>query len=159
MALLTSLLGLFGTALALPGCARTPKTPAVPITEVQQISFSKQGMARTAITNRTIRRTDQGAEIVLELWDGEEPDSVYPADASILQEARELLETYDAGNWNGFKGSNRAVLDGESFGFYVEFTDGSTISAYGTNSFPPHYQEVYSVLWDLTAPAQEAYEL
>ena len=62
MALLTSLLGLFGAALALPGCARTPKTPAVPITEVQQISFSKQGMARTAITNRTIRRTDQGAE-------------------------------------------------------------------------------------------------
>lgn len=121
--------------------------------------FSKQGMARTAITNRTIRRTDQGAEIVLELWDGEEPDSVYPADASILQEARELFETYDAGNWNGFKGSNRAVLDGESFGFYVEFTDGSTISAYGTNSFPPHYQEVYSALWDLTAPAQEAYEL
>ena len=159
MALLTSLHGHNGTALALPGCARTPKTPAVPITEVQQISFSKQGMARTAITNRTIRRTDQGAEIVLELWDGEEPDSVYPADASILQEARELLETYDAGNWNGFKGSNRAVLDGESFGFYVEFTDGSTISAYGTNSFPPHYQEVYSVLWDLTAPAQEAYEL
>ncbi len=92
MALLTSLLGLFGAALALPGCARTPKTPAAPITEVQQISFSKQGMARTAITNRTIRRTDQGAEIVLELWDGEEPDSVYPADASILQEARELLD-------------------------------------------------------------------
>lgn len=29
----------------------------------------------------------------------------------------------------------------------------------GLNSFPPHYQEVYSVLWDLTAPAQEAYEL
>ena len=82
MALLTSLLGLFGAALALPGCARTPKTPAVPITEVQQISFSKQGMARTAITNRTIRRTDQGAEIVLELWDGEEPLTVRAANES-----------------------------------------------------------------------------
>ena len=158
IALLTSLLGLFGAALALPGCAKTPKAPSVPITEVQQISFSQQGMARTAITNRTIRRTDQGAEIVLELWDGEEADSVYLADASVLQEVRELLETYDVGGWNGFKGSNRMALDGDSFGFYVEFTDGSTISAYGTNSFPPHYQDVYSALWDLTAPAQEAYE-
>lgn len=78
--------------------------------------------------------------------------------ASVLQEVRELLEAYDVGSWNGFKGSNRMALDGESFGFYVEFTDGSVISAYGTNSFPPHYQEVYSALWDLTAPAQEAYE-
>ena len=152
MAFLASLLGI---TLAMPGCTRTPKASSVPITEVQKISFSQQGMARAAITNRIIRRTDQGAEIVLELWDGEEPDSVYPTDASVLQEARELLETYDVGSWNGFKGSNRAVLDGESFGFYVEFTDGSTISAYGTNSFPPHYREVYSALWDLTAPAQE----
>ena len=156
MALFASLLGI---TLAMPGCARTPKAPPVPITEVQQISFSQQGMARTAITNRTIRRTDQGAEIVLELWDGEEPDFVFLADASVLQEVRKLLETYDVGSWNGFKGSNRAVLDGESFGFYVEFTDSSMISAHGTNSFPPHYREVYSALWDLTAPAQEAYEL
>ena len=155
MALFASLLGI---TLALPGCAGTPKEPSVPITEVQKISFSQQGMARTAITNRTIRRTDQGAEIVLELWDGEEPDSVYPADASVLQEVRELLETYDVGSWNEFKGSNRMALDGESFGFYVEFTDGSVISAYGTNAFPPHYQEVYSALLNLTAPAQEAYE-
>lgn len=155
-ALFTSLLGI---TLALPGCARTPKAPPVPITEVQQISFSQQGMARTAITNRTIRRTDQGAEIVLELWDGEEPDSVYPTDASVLQEVKALLETYDVGSWNGFKGDSRMALDGESFGFYVEFMDGSTISAYGTNSFPPHYREVYSALWNLTAPAQEAYEL
>ena len=156
MAFLASLLGI---TLAMPGCTRTPKASSVSITEVQKISFSQQGMARAAITNRIIRRTDQGAEIVLELWDGEEQDSVYPTDASVLQEARELLETYDVGSWNGFKGSNRAVLDGESFGFYVEFTDGSTISAYGTNSFPPHYREVYSALWDLTAPAQKAYGL
>lgn len=40
--------------------------------------------------------------------------------ASVLQEVRELLEAYDVGSWNGFKGSNRMALDGESFGFYVE---------------------------------------
>lgn len=117
MAFLASLLGI---TLAMPGCARTPKAPPVSITEVQQISFSRQGTARTAITNRTIRRTGQGAEIVLEFRDGEEPDSVHPADASVLQEVRELLEAYDVGSWNGFKGSNRMALDGESFGFYVE---------------------------------------
>ena len=155
IAFLASLLGI---TLAMPGCAKAPKAPSVPITEVQQVSFSRQGTARTAVTNRTIRRTGQGAEIVLELWDGEEPDYVCPADGSVLQEVKSLLETYDVGSWNGFKGSNRAALDGESFGFYAEFTDGSVISAYGTNAFPPHYQEVYSALWDLTAPAQEAYE-
>ena len=149
---------LLGILLTLLGCAKTPKASPVPITEVQQISFSQQGMARTAITNRTIRRADQGTEIVLELWDGEEPDYVFPVDSSVLEEVRRLLETYDVGSWNGFKGSNRMALDGESFGLYVEFTDGTTIQAYGTNSFPPHYQEVYSALWDLTAPAQEAYE-
>lgn len=155
----TFLASLLGITLALPGCARTPKTPAVPITEVQQISFSQQGMARTAITDRTIRRTTKGAEIVLELWEGEEPEYVFPTDSSVLEDVRTILETCDVGSWNGFKGSSRMALDGESFGFYVEFTDGSTIIAYGTNSFPPHYQEVYSALWDLTAPAQEACEL
>ena len=157
MALLTSLLGLLGITLAIPGCTKAPPAPPVPIAEVQQISFSQQGMARTAISNRTIRRTEQGAEIVLELWEGEEPDYIFPVEPSVLEEVRALLETYDVGSWNGFKGSNRMALDGDSFGLYVEFTDGSTISAYGTNSFPPHYQEVYSALWDLTAPAQEAF--
>lgn len=60
MAFLASLLGI---TLAMPGCTRTPKASSVPITEVQKISFSQQGMARAAITNRIIRRTDQGAEI------------------------------------------------------------------------------------------------
>ena len=155
MAFLASLLGI---TLAVPGCTKAPKAPSVPITEVQQVSFSRQGTARTAITNRTIHRTGQDAEIVLEIWEGEEPDCVFPVDSSVLEEVRVLLETYNAGSWNGFKGSNRMAPDGESFGFYVEFTDGSTISAYGTNAFPPHYQEVYNALWDLAAPAQEAYE-
>lgn len=147
--------------MQMPGLHQNAQSSSVPITEVQKISFSQQGMARAAITNRIIHRTDQGAEIVLELWDGEEPDSVYPTDASVLQEARELLETYDVGSWNGFKGSNRAVLGMVKASVStLNFTDGSTISAYGTNSIPNrHYREVYSALWDLTAPAQEAYEL
>lgn len=155
MAFLAPLLGMM---FLLPGCAKSPRTAAMPITEVQQVSFSQQGMARNVITNRTIRRTDSGAEIVLEIWDGQNPDYVYAVDAAMLEEVRELLETYNVGSWNGFRGSSRTVLDGESFGFYVQFTDGSTITAYGSNDFPTHYYKVYSALWDLTAPAQQAYE-
>ena len=81
---------------------------------------------------------------------------------------REILENVDLSQYGYVKDIPESQYvsapDGGSelyciVGFYVEFTDGSTISAYGTNSFPPHYQEVYSALWDLTAPAQEAYEL
>ena len=45
----------------------------------------------------------------------------------------------DVASWNGFVGSNPNVLDGYSFSFEAELSDGTTISASGTNASPEGY--------------------
>ena len=48
-------------------------------------------------------------------------------DASLMDQVREILEKYEVGNWNGFRGRDSLVLDGSSFSFHVSFTDGTSI--------------------------------
>ena len=47
------------------------------------------------------------------------------------------------------------VLDGSSFSFHVSFTDGTSISASGTNTFPKNQKKVFSELSTLIDPAVE----
>lgn len=156
MAFLASLLGI---TLAMPGAPERPKHLQFPSLRCRRSAFRNKGWH--ALQSPTGSSTVP-IKVQRSCWNS---GTVRSRILCILQMHRSckrpenfLRPTMSAAGTVS-KGSNRAVLDGESFGFYVEFTDGSTISAYGTNSFPPHYREVYSALWDLTAPAQEAYEL
>lgn len=54
------------------------------------------------------------------------------------------------------------ALDGSSFALFVQFTDGSSLSAQGTNNFPDNYSNVRREFNTLTseaiAPWQEEYK-
>lgn len=50
------------------------------------------------------------------------------------------LSRLNIARWDGFSGSSRA-LDGVSFRLALEYTDGRSVSASGSNSFPRSYRE------------------
>ncbi|MGM9991753.1 MAG: hypothetical protein ACI376_02745 [Candidatus Bruticola sp.] len=61
----------------------------------------------------------------------------------------QLLNDLKIKKWNGFKGSNPYVLDGDSFSFKCVLKDGTTITACGTNAQPPNLNRLSSTLYDL----------
>lgn len=85
-------------------------------------------------------------------WNYGGPSRVTSRKASVLwskadyEELCAKLHAFGVQRWNGFSKSNPNVLDGDSFSLNIELTDGSTITAYGSNAYPKNYQEVYKLL-------------
>lgn len=52
-----------------------------------------------------------------------------------------ILNQYNVASWDGFSSSDKDVLDGDSFNFYVT-TSNDGISASGYMKYPKHYKEV-----------------
>ena len=84
-----------------------------------------------------------------------EDEYLHMDDAKLMDRVREILETNEVGSWNGFHGNNFMVLDGGGFSMYVEFADGTTLSASGENYFPANYQTVASELTELIQPTKK----
>lgn len=73
-----------------------------------------------------------------------------------VEGSREMLEKLQrlAGgcgieDWDGFSKNCSYVLDGTSFSFSVELTDGRVIKANGTNRFPVHFWDFHDAIWEL----------
>ena len=84
--------------------------------------------------------------------DIEEKDviSEITGDAAFYSEISALLGNYDVASWDGFSGANPpGILDGESGGFDAVLSDGSTISAYGSNNFPKFFGTVMRKLQNM----------
>lgn len=67
-------------------------------------------------------------------------------DPSLSKELTQVVEDQGMKRWDGFRGSNPHVLDGESFSLIMEFADGTKVHASGENSFPDGYREASSRL-------------
>ena len=70
----------------------------------------------------------------------------------------EALETAAAGMaaWDGFRGSDPRVLDGESFSLTLAYADGTTVQASGENAFPEGYHEAAEALEAILRQVQRA---
>lgn len=62
-----------------------------------------------------------------------------------LKEIEAKLNEYHVGRWDGFKKSDKYVLDGDSFSFNLKFND-DEITAHGYMMWPNNYSEVKSYL-------------
>lgn len=130
---------------------------AVPITEIESISFTESTMEIPDISVSGIIRTQNGASVLLEV-DHQTREVEYPVNEEILDKAKDILEKYDMGKWNGYSGHNPMVLDGSSFSLLVRFTDGSSLSAHGNNNFPDHYSRAKSEFDGLTSDVVESWQ-
>ena len=73
------------------------------------------------VSYTTMTRENEGTRVQLELQYQYEYEKMM--DASLMDQVQKILETYDVGKWNGFRGNDSMVLDGSSFSFHVKFTD------------------------------------
>lgn len=137
-----------------PGSA---KGEQVEITDIQEIYYTRQESYVPEISSFTLTRTEEGACVTLGSGYSEE-EYVYPEDAGLLDKAKEILEKYEVGKWNGFHETDPMALDGSGFSLRVTFSDGTKISASGNNRFPENYDSFCSELGDLVAPAIEQWQ-
>ena len=101
-------------------------------------------------------RTDTGA--VLSYYDGDwtyneeadrEDSLLYriEGDEAFYEEMKALASECGVVKWDGFSKSNPNVLDGSSFSFSAELSDGRALSARGSNSFPKGFGDFTQALY------------
>lgn len=88
-------------------------------------------------------------------WSYETDDYEETRENETVLEGGEALYKYLAGvvhkcgipDWDGFHGTNSHVLDGKMFSFKAKLSDGTSVSASGSNAFPEHYRDFCSDLY------------
>ena len=71
-----------------------------------------------------------------------EEDAIkYKVPENFEQELEKLLKEYSVNKWDGFKKSDKRVLDGNSFDLYVKMEEDNRIDASGYMVWPNNYKE------------------
>ncbi len=70
-------------------------------------------------------------------------------DDAYAQELSRIVIDYDLEDWDGFRGSDPRVLDGEGFTLQLTFADGRTVYASGENKFPDRYHSASNAIEEL----------
>ena len=95
----------------------------------------------------TYRITLNGGSYSLSVSDAAEK----PFSAEDAERLMQVIEAYNIASWDGFSGSRKYVLDGESFWLEIGFTDGTSVHAKGDNAFPAHYYDAMGEIWEILA--------
>ncbi len=109
---------------------------------VREFSYSSSGMSMDSfITYRIYHRRDaDGPHVILRRQRGlRQKAAEVILDTAALQGIETCIRDLNLLEWNGFRGNNKYVLDGEGFGLSVKFADGTEINASGSNAFPKEY--------------------
>lgn len=70
-------------------------------------------------------------------------------DEDFVKKIENILSKYNVGSWDGFRESDKYVLDGDSFSLSVYFIDKTDISASGYMRWPKNYSNVKEELDNL----------
>lgn len=121
--------------------------------EITSFSFTHTGMSTDKCFCYSAEQTEEGVRLYTEelFSGGFIVDTII--DEPVLEQLGEMAGRYRLDRWDGFDKKNRHVMDGSRFSLSVELTDGSTISASGSNAFPEGYsdaeQEIRMLFEDL----------
>ena len=105
------------------------------------------GYARTGLSYRVAPRREAGRDVfrlVRRTTSGDDEGAresecvLTDADMTALES---ILARRGTAKWDGFRGTNRNVKDGDGFTFSLEYTDGRTVRARGYESWPKGYGE------------------
>lgn len=121
--------------------------------EIQRLSYHYAATYIGGMYSYTFEKKDEGMELTV-IYDCINDDDPQVVILSKEDENKlmEILRKYDVGAWDGFHMTNTNVLDGDGFAFNVVFTDGSTISASGSNCDPPNRGSVSRELNEMVEP-------
>ncbi|MCL1907538.1 MAG: hypothetical protein FWG08_06480 [Propionibacteriaceae bacterium] len=76
---------------------------------------------------------------------GVELDVNKPVPGTVLDDIEQIMADHNIYSWDGFNKSDKAILDGYSFGLVAEF-DNSTVVASGYMKYPKNYHEGHQAL-------------
>ncbi len=79
----------------------------------------------------------------------DEKAEVFTVDSDFAVRLGALLNSYGVEKWDGFKKSDKRVLDGRSFHIYIRNLKGQRIGASGYMKWPKNYNEVKKALTEL----------
>lgn len=82
----------------------------------------------------------------------EEESQTVEIDKKTINKIIEILNKNKVYKWNGFKKSDKYVLDGDSFSFWLYMDDGSDIHASGYMMWPDNYGTVKLELDNILGP-------
>ena len=79
----------------------------------------------------------------------EDDEAIREFPPAFAEELEKLVSDYKLEDWNGFRGSDPRVLDGEGFTLEISFADDVRVRASGENKFPEGYHGAVSAIEDV----------
>jgi len=124
------------------------------ITKVSEIrrfyfTYSKGYMANSGVRYE-LENDHYGCKVTIKPYEysSEDEISLYVSD-NVSKKVEDVINKYNVVKWDGFKGNNRYVLDGDSFSMTISLKDGTYISASGYMEWPENYSKVRNELDDI----------
>ncbi|MCQ2136457.1 MAG: hypothetical protein MJY67_06025 [Bacteroidales bacterium] len=77
---------------------------------------------------------------------------------SVAAKVKEMIANSEVLKWDGFDGVNRHVLDGGGFSFAATWSDGTSVTAHGSNKYPEGYGYVADIMHELFRPYEKKFE-
>ena len=133
--------------------------PAKKITDFEIVTLTEHGTA--ALTDEwEIQKTPAGAKFVYYSGPWEFHDDVtredcvkkvVEGDETFYQDLLKVLTDCKLSAWDGFRKSNKGVLDGTMFSLKAVINGGETVSASGSNAYPTGYRDLKEVFYNLAS--------
>ena len=106
--------------------------------DIVSLSFSESHSYHTRVQGYDYREEDGKHTAYFWLANEYDPYPV-PVEDVWVDQLQDIVQAYNVILWDGFKGSDSMLLDGDSFSFSLAFSDGTTVNASGYGSFPSGY--------------------
>lgn len=104
--------------------------------------FYTVGYAMNASERFELKYENEEYIAQVKLYGIAEEDAIkYKVPENFEQELEKLLKEYSVNKWDGFKKSDKRVLDGNSFDLYVKMEEDNRIDASGYMVWPNNYKE------------------
>ena len=136
---------LFLAAALLGGCQRKRLAQDILL---EYLCYETSGTAMGSETELSIVWEGDGFTVAQSSDEGQTVRSAY-VEQTVGKQVTDILREHDVLSWDGYVKSNPRVLDGTSFTLSIDFGDGTTISARGTNSYPKELHAAMREIEDL----------
>ena len=123
----------------------------VKINDIKRFYFSySNGYMANSNVIYELEMNSYGCNITIKPYEipEEEKMSLYVGDV-VCKKVEDVLNKYNVIKWDGFKGNDPYVLDGDSFSMSLTLKDGTNISASGYMKWPENYIKVRNELDDI----------
>ena len=127
--------------------------PVKHIDSIKKFSYHySDGNAMWAYTNYKIECEEKCIAIIKPNGIPEESEVEVEIDEKVINNLLDLLNKYEVGKWNGFRKSDKNVLDGHDFSLSIWQDDGTNIHASGYMKWPKNFREVSKELKEIFQP-------